>query len=287
MTRNNNSAKTRTNPVPKGFLVLVGGNEDKDNDLQILRTIKSLANKDKVRIEVITTASEFPEKTGELYMRTFEKVGGCSVGLLHLTSREDVNDSSLLQRVKEADVIFFSGGDQLRITSVLGGSPIISEIKRKYIEEFCIIAGTSAGASAMSETMIYDGESSEALLKGTVQITGGIGLIDSVIIDTHFVTRGRFSRLMQMVCMNPGYVGIGLGEDTGIIIKDGHIFKAIGNGLIVIMEGLNLKYTNITHINNGDAIAIENMTIHTVVSDHGYDLFERKYLKPVELKSIF
>lgn len=269
---------------PKGLLVAVGGNEDKENDLEILRSIKSLVKKDMVRIEVITTASEFPEETGKKYTKAFEKVGGSSIGLMHITRREQAYGVNLLKRIRNADIIYFTGGDQLRITSILGGTPLIEEVLRRYQEEQCIIAGTSAGASAMSETMIFGGDSSEALLKGTLNITGGIGLIDSVVIDTHFIKRGRFSRLMQLVCMNPGYVGIGLGEDTGIVIEDGHILKAIGNGLIVIIEGKDLRYTNVVDIGHGDAIAIENLSVHTIVMGHGYDLTEKRYLKPADME---
>jgi len=279
-------SKTGDRRFPKGLLVLVGGNEDKENDLEILRTIKSLVKKRIARIEVITTASEYPEQTGKKYIKAFKKVGGSSVGLMHIKRREQADDTPLLKRLRNADIIYFTGGDQLRITSILGGTPLIEEVRRRYEEEHCIIAGTSAGASAMSETMIYGGDSSEALLKGTLNITGGIGLIDSVVIDTHFIKRGRFSRLMQMVCMNPGYVGIGLGEDTGIIIEDGHILKAIGNGLIVIIEGQDIIYTNVVDIENGEAIAIENLNIHTIVMGHGYDLNKKRYLKPSDMESL-
>ena len=286
MADKKSNSKKGNGRFPKGLLVAVGGNEDKENDLEILRSIKSLVKKDMVRIEVITTASELPEETGKKYVKAFKKVGGSSIGLMHITRREQANDTNLLKRIRNADIIYFTGGDQLRITSILGGTPLIEEVLRRYEEEQCIIAGTSAGASAMSETMIYGGESSEALLKGTLNITGGIGLIDGVIIDTHFIKRGRFSRLMQIVCMSPGYVGIGLGEDTGIVIEDGHILKAIGNGLIVIIEGKDLRYTNVVDIENGEAIAIENLNIHTIVMGHGYDLTEKRYLKPADMGSL-
>ena len=183
-------------------------------------------------------------------------------------------------------IVFFTGGDQLRITSILGGSPVLKEVRRRYFEEFCIVAGTSAGASAMPETMIYGGESSEALLKGTVHMTGGIGLIGRVIIDSHFIKRGRFSRLMQIVSLNPGHIGLGLGEDTGIVIERGRFIKAIGSGLVVIFDGQDLRYTNITEVSEGEAIAIENIRVHTIVRGYGYDLKERRYLKPTDMESL-
>lgn len=274
------------NRAPKGILVAVGGNEDKEHDLFILRSIRSLVKKEMVRIEVITTASEIPEEVGDLYVKAFEKIGGNRLGMMHIRTREQAEDPDLVRRIKKADIVFFSGGDQLRITSILGGSSILKEVRRRYLEDFCIIAGTSAGASAMSETMIYDGDSSESLLKGRVHITCGIGLINRVIIDSHFIKRGRFSRLMQVISMNPGYIGLGLGEDTGVVIERGHIIKAIGNGLVVIFDGQHLRYTNVTSIQDGEAIAIENIHVHTLVKDHGYDLQERKYLRPEDMECL-
>ena len=138
----------------------------------------------------------------------------------------------------------------------------------------------------MSETMIYDGEASEALLKGAVHMTGGIGLISRVIIDSHFIKRGRFSRLMQIISTHPGKIGIGLGEDTGVVIEKGRYIKAIGSGLVVIFDGQHLRYTNIADISDGDAIAIENIHIHTIVKGYGYDLEERKYLKPPDMERL-
>ena len=138
----------------------------------------------------------------------------------------------------------------------------------------------------MSKTMICGGDSSEALRKGTINVSTGIGLIDNAIIDTHFVERGRFSRLMQIVSMNPSNIGIGLGEDSGIIIEGGCILRAIGSGITVIIDGQHLKYTNVANIDSDESIAIENLIIHTIVNGYGYNLFEKKYLKPDDLKKM-
>jgi len=272
--------------VPQGILVAVGGNEDKKHNLFILRTITSLLKKENVRIEVVTTASEIPEEVGKMYVKAFKKIGGNILHLMHIGSREHGDDPEIIERIREADIVFFTGGDQLRITSILGGSGLHKEVLRKYQNERCIIAGTSAGATAMSETMIYGGNSSEALLKGNVHFTAGMGLIGDVIIDSHFIKRGRFSRLMQMMSMNPGHIGVGLGEDTGIVIENGHIMKAIGTGLVVIFDGQHIRFTNVTKIKDGQAIAIENVHVHTIVKGYGYDLRERKYLRPEEMECL-
>ncbi|RQD71834.1 MAG: cyanophycinase [Tindallia sp. MSAO_Bac2] len=284
---NNHSEPTHNSrTIPRGLLVAIGGNEDKKHDQQILSTIPALINKQKKIIEIITTATQHPEEAGKEYCKVFTQNGDHVIGLMHITTREQAADDTFVERINAADVIFFTGGDQLRITSVLGGSLIEKEIIRKYQEEFCIIAGTSAGASAMSKTMICGGDSSEALKKGTINVSTGIGLIDNAIIDTHFVERGRFSRLMQIVSMNPSNIGIGLGEDSGIVIEGGCIIKAIGSGITVILDGKHLKYTNVANISSDEAIAIENIVLHTIVNGYGYDLCEKKYLKPEDLKEM-
>ncbi len=281
-----NSSNRKT---PLGLLVAVGGNEDKDQDLSILRSIISLVMKDgnePVKIELITTASEIPLEVAENYKKAFSIIEGNDLGIMHINTREEAQNPALVERLSKADIIFFSGGDQLRITTILGGSPVLKEIRRRYFNEKVIVTGTSAGAAVMPDTMIYGGLATEALLKGAVHMTTGIGLIGKVIIDSHFIKRGRFSRLMQIVSSNPVNIGIGLGEDTGVVIEQNRYIKAIGTGLVVIFDGQDLRYTNITEVSDGEAIAIENMHVHTIVKGLGYDLWERRYLKPADMECL-
>ena len=285
MTETQNKAEFNGSIVPNGILVAIGGNEDKEHDLDILREIVSLVDEGP-NIEVITPASEMPEESGRRYEKAFEKIGGNSFRLMHIRTREEAENEDYVRRINEANIIFFTGGDQLRITSILGGSRVLNTIVKKYHDEECIIAGTSAGASAMSETMIYGGESSEALLKGTVNVTAGIGLVKNIIVDSHFIKRGRFSRLMQIVSSNPGQIGLGLGEDTGVILQYGQIIRAFGSGLVVIFDGQHIRYSNISAIKDNKAIAVENVHVHTLVSGHGYDLSRRKYLKPSDMQCL-
>ena len=270
--------------VPKGLIVAVGGNEDKEHNLFVLRRIVALTKNRSIVIEVITTASEIPEETGKMYQRAFDKIGNATVQFMHIRTREQAEDEQYIQRLKKCHIIFFTGGDQLRITSTLGGTVFLKTIINKYYTEDCIVAGTSAGATAMSQTMIYDGESSEALVKGSVRVTAGIGLIQNVVIDSHFIKRGRFGRLMEIITSNPGHIGIGLGEDTGIIIRNGCLIEAIGNGLVVVFDGKHIRHSNISSIKNGEAIAVENMHVHTLVNGYGYDLLNEKFLMPLELE---
>jgi cyanophycinase len=272
--------------LPKGVVVAVGGNEDKEHSLYVLRRMVSLIKKRSILIEVITTASEMPEETSKMYQRAFDKISNTTVQFMHIHTREQAEDNQYIQRLKECHIIFFAGGDQLRITSILGGTIFLKTILNKFYTEDCIVAGTSAGATAMSQTMIYDGESSEALVKGAVKITAGIGLIQNVVIDSHFIIRGRFSRLMEIITSNPGHIGIGLGEDTGIIIRKGCLIEAMGNGLVVIFNGKHIRYSNISSIDTGEAIAVENMQVHTLVDGYGYDLINEKFLIPIQLDKL-
>ncbi len=267
--------------VPKGIAVAIGGNEDKDNDLDILRATVAVSNATSPKIAIITCASVEPEKMAGQYLKAFNLMNVVNVHVMHMDTRDEALDDEKLSIVREADIVFFTGGDQLRITSILGGTPILTEIRRKYFEDECVVAGTSAGASALSETMIYEGDGPEALKKGTVQMTPGVGLLRKVVIDSHFIKRGRFSRLMEMVAGNPGIIGIGLGEDTGVIIRGGHHLEAIGQGLIVIFDGKNIENSNITDIKMGEAIAVQNVTVHTLVKGYGYDTLTREYTIPV------
>ncbi|MDQ1354742.1 MAG: Cyanophycinase [Acidobacteriota bacterium] len=288
-----NSAKKNIGPekfksavVPKGVVVAVGGNEDKEHDLLVLRRMVALIKNSPILIEVITTASEIPEETSKMYQRAFDRLDNTTVQFMHIHTRKQAEDERYIQRLKKCHIVFFTGGDQLRITSTLGGTVFLNTIINKYFTEDCIVAGTSAGATAMGQTMIYDGESSEALVKGSVEVTAGLGLIQNVVIDSHFITRGRFSRLMEIITTNPGHIGIGLGEDTGIIIRDGYLIEAIGNGLVVIFNGKHIRYSNISSIKSGEAIAVENMHVHTLVNGYGYDLLSDQFLMPAELEKI-
>ena len=267
----------------QSILVAIGGNEDKEKDLDVLKQIVLLTNKKEPYIELITTASNMPEETGVSYIAAFEKIGVKNVKIIDIRTREQTRNPEYVERLKNADVIFFTGGDQLRITSILGGTPVLETIKSRYFNEKCIIAGTSAGASAMSETMIYEGEICEALCKGKVQLTSGIGLVKNVVIDSHFIQRGRFCRLMDIVTTNPGTIGLGLGEDTGVVIRQGHLLESIGNGLTVIFDGQHIKYTNISDIQIGEAIAVENVCVHTLAKGHGYNLLTREFIAPSEM----
>ncbi len=272
----------------RGKLIIIGGAVDKGSftETDIDKTAASNLNffeagilkrilveskhKENSRIEVITTASKIPREIGPEYVKALHSLGASNVDVLHIEKREQATDPEVLQRLKEADVVMFTGGDQLRLTSILGGTAFDEILLDKYRNEDFIYAGTSAGAAAASNNMIYQGSSSEALLKGEVKITSGLGLIDDVIIDTHFVQRGRIGRLFQAVVGNPKILGIGLGEDTGLLIVNGKEMEAIGSGLVILVDGREIKDTNLTQIELGQPISISHLVTHVMSK---YDTF--------------
>ena len=282
---------------PKGKLVAIGGAEDKGSDLEkgetvrnnlnffelgILRNIFEAAGGSGIRMEVITTASMIPNEVGENYLNAFGKIGCTNVGIMPIRNRADAMEKEYIARLKKCDAIMFSGGNQLRLSATFGGTEFLEIALARYNdEENFLVAGTSAGAMAMSNTMIYEGNATTAHLKGEVKITTGLGFMDDVIFDSHFEKRGRFGRLAQAVATNPAAIGIGLGEDTGMLIKNGNVMEAIGSGLVMIIDGHDIIHSNIADIPDGNPISVENIKVHFCEKGNGYLLKERKFIPDI------
>ncbi|HPG10747.1 MAG TPA: cyanophycinase [Chitinophagaceae bacterium] len=286
---------------PKGKLIAIGGAEHKGTDLEsgelhrnnlnffelgILRRVVEEAGGPDARIEVITTASTIPYEVGENYLNAFGKIGCTNIGVMHIRNRQDAMDEQYIDRIRKCDAVMFSGGNQLRLSVTDGGTEFLAILKKRYKEDNFLIAGTSAGAMAMSSTMIYEGNATRAHLKGEVKMTSGLGFISSVIIDSHFEKRGRFGRLAQAVATNPSKIGIGLGEDTGMLITEGNKMEAIGSGLVVIIDGHEIRHSNIADIPDGNPVSIENFKVHFCEKGNGYLIKERKYLPEASEGSI-
>jgi cyanophycinase len=283
--------------APKGKLIIIGGAVDVGSSREgvrlapatdlylrffekgiLRRLINESAHQLKSRFEIITTASLIPQQVGLQYTQAFDYLGASNVGVLQITNRKEADSAENLGRLMDADAVIFTGGDQLRISSIIGGTQFHRTIMHRYLKEDFLYAGTSAGAAAASTNMIYEGSSSEALLKGAVKITTGLGLINHVIIDTHFVHRGRIGRLLQAVASNPQTLGMGLGEDTGLLIKNGYEMEAIGSGLVIFVDGRHILNTNITDVEIGEPISIENMIVHVLSKGDLYNLETRELI---------
>lgn len=281
----------------KGKLLAIGGAEDKGTDLEagdiqrnnlnffelgILRRIVLETGGPTTRIEVITTASMIPHEVGENYLNAFGKIGCTDVGVMNIRNRADTTNEAYLERIRHCNAVMFSGGNQMRLTSTFGGTDFLQILLERYHDEpDFLVAGTSAGAMAMSNTMIYEGNATKAHLKGEVKITTGLCFMRDVIFDSHFEKRGRFGRLAQAIATNPGCIGIGLGEDTGMLISDGNKMEAIGSGLVIIVDGHDIRHSNIADIPDGNPISIENLKVHFCEKGNGYLVKERLFIPEV------
>ena len=279
---------------PKGYLVSVGGAEDKGTDLErgiiernrlnffelgILKNILSLIKDGETpRVEVVTTASQIPDEVAVNYLDAFSKLGCTDVGHLRVRDRKDAGNPEFLERVRKCNCLLFSGGNQLRLSSVFGGTEFLEILQERYLNEHFVIGGTSAGAMAMSGTMIYDGNADRAHLKDEVKLTTGLGFMPKCIIDSHFDKRGRFNRLAQAVAAQPGAIGIGLGEDTGIIVSEGVNIAVIGSGSVVIIDGKYIEYNNIATVGTGMPISVEGLHVHILSKGDSYNLQTRVFL---------
>ncbi|HEX2535853.1 MAG TPA: cyanophycinase [Chitinophagaceae bacterium] len=275
---------------PKGILIAIGGAEDKGAQDEkerhinfyeegILRQIADAANKrEEARIEIITTASSIPNEVAMTYKKAFKKLGCVNVGHLKLREREEADQKKVLERLEQCNCVLFSGGDQIRLCSVLGGTEFSQIIKERYESEYFVIAGTSAGAAAMSNTMICGGGRTKSFDKGDVELSIGFGLLPSVIIDTHFDARGRFGRLLQAIAAQPGSIGIGLDEDTGVIVEKGTRLKAIGSSSVVLIDGKHVRHNNVAQISEGMPLSLANLHVHLMVNTDVFDLSTREFI---------
>ncbi len=270
----------------KGILIPIGGNEDKGTGEDELHTLEFIdegilyhivmaAGGEDANIVVIPTASSIPEEVGANYLEAFGKLKCNNVTILDIRSQEDSEKFEAINLIKESDCVMFSGGDQSKIIERIGGSTIHKLLTKKYINEHFVIAGTSAGAMCMSDEMITGGNSPDALRKGVVNMSKGLNFISSLIIDSHFIRRGRFGRLIESVARFPQLTGVGLGEDTGIIIQNNYC-TVIGSGMVIIFDGKKLEHNNQAILKKGTPMTITNMTTHVLSNGDRYDIDKRK-----------
>ena len=265
-----------------GRLIAIGGNEDKANELMVLKRVVQEIGKPKFRVGVITTASEDPEQRGKDYQTVFTTLGASKIDIFNIKERAQANNRKSAKVIADLDLIFFTGGDQLRLTTIMGGTRMFDAIQ-EHLVNGALIAGTSAGAAVFSDTMIYEGKSEDGLFKGSVLSTSGFGFVDKIIFDTHFMARGRIGRLIQIVTSNPTCIGVGIGEDSGVILKGDGVAEVVGSGQVIIVDGCGIGVSNIMDIKPGEPIAVENVRIHSLVNGYGYNFKKRQFLTPSSL----
>lgn len=271
----------------KGYLVLIGGAEDKrDNKIILKRTVELNNSKN---ISIIPTASNYPAGLAEDYHYAFRDIGVENIYTIDIRDKADADNSDYKEKINNSDLIFFTGGDQAKLVNTLKGTEILKIIFEKY-NTGCTIAGTSAGAAAAGDPIFYDGDY-EGLKKGSIRISEGFGFIKNVTIDTHFVNRGRLGRLTQFLCTGKSSKGIGLGENTAIIIYPSNYFEVIGAEMVTVLSTDEVTYNNYDEISDSDPIIIDGLKVGFLQHGSIFNLnkwkietscFEKTYSRNIE-----
>ncbi len=259
------------NNRPLGSLLIIGGHEDKTGECLILRHFVDMAGGRDSRIVVIATATGEPRSVGNEYRELFSSIGAATVNIMAVGNRETANQKEQAEIIKKATGIFFTGGDQLRLTSILGGSAVDAALRAAF-RQGAVIAGTSAGAAVMSETMIVGGNSNDTPKKSSLSMAHGMGFLSEGVVDQHFAQRGRINRLLAAVAQNPHILGIGIDEDTALVVGPDRLCQVIGSQTVTIIDGKNIIYSNISESNRDQPVAISNVLLHILPSGFGFDL---------------
>jgi cyanophycinase len=257
-----------------GSLIVIGGHEDKQGDKLILREVARRAGEDG-KVVVCTVASSQPELYWEEYERVFRALGVPHVWHLDVRSREEAREERKIRILDDATAVFFTGGDQLKITSRLGDSPIRDRLCEIYLSDGGTIAGTSAGASVMCETMLVRGEQEmSARLGAPLVMAPGMGFLKSAIVDQHFAQRGRIGRLLGAVAHNPRVLGLGIDENTACIFENSH-FTVIGENAVYVVDGSTSTYTNIAELEEDHALSLFDVKLNVLSHGDQFDLESR------------
>ncbi len=261
-----------------GNLLIIGGAEDKKGECRILRHFVDTTGGKAGHIALLTTATESAEKVGLEYRSVLQGLGAGKVDVMNINTRDEANMEKNSELLLKCTGVFFTGGDQLRITSILGGTRLLGTLYAIY-GNGSVIAGTSAGASAMSGTMIVDGNSNDTAKKCTLKMAPGLRLLDGVLIDQHFHQRGRIGRLLGGVAENPDILGLGIDEDTALRVYPDSHFEVIGGYAVTILDGRSIKSSNVSELKPDENLAIANVAVHVLPGGYGFDLNSREVLR--------
>ncbi|MFO7719564.1 MAG: cyanophycinase [Gillisia sp.] len=281
----------------KGTLIPIGGNEDKGFHKEsrfrmdyisqgILSRMVYESGGNGARILVVTTASGIPEEVGQNYLDAFARLGCENVEHLFINSKEEADLEVNLEKLKNADCIMFSGGNQSKITSKIKNTRFHAILLQRYKDEKFVVAGTSAGAMCMSSEMISGGSSKESFIKAATKMRKGMNLIPEIIIDTHFIQRGRFGRLSEAVARFPSRIGIGLAEDTAMVIRDGNNCDIIGSGMVIIFDPGQLTHNNYNLLKDNTPLTMTNLITHVLSAGDSYNISDRSVTVMKAVKSL-
>jgi cyanophycinase len=258
----------------KGRLIIIGGHEDKEGERTILKAVAQRARGDNGRLVIVTVASNLPEELGREYRALFTDLGVKHIDVVDIRTRDEAADQKNVDKIADAKVVFFTGGDQLRITSQIGDSPLFRCMQEIY-RKGATIAGTSAGAAAMPETMLIAGASDESNRISALEMAPGLAFMQGVVIDSHFAERGRMGRLLGAVAQNPRNIGLGIDEDTAILVSGQERFEVIGSGAVYVVDGMDISYSSLSEKRPEGIVSIDDIKLHVLGQDEQYDLLAR------------
>lgn len=255
-------------------LMIIGGAEEKEDDPTILKEFVRRAGGAKARVVVMTVASGLPKELGVEYERIFHDLGVGQVQSMTIEDRRAAQDMGRAEVVRQASGVFFTGGSQLRVTGLLGGTPVCGEL-HKHVEAGVVVAGTSAGASMMSDTMLLTGEGETNPGLEMVEMSPGMGFLPGVVIDQHFAQRGRIGRLLSAVAQHPLHLGLGIDEDTALVVE-GDQFCVLGSGAVTIVDAAPMTYSNIQDPDSAERLALCDVRLHILPQGYRFDLMQRR-----------
>ncbi|HYC02605.1 MAG TPA: cyanophycinase [Azospirillaceae bacterium] len=257
----------------KGVLVIIGGHEDRKDERVILREFAKQLKGDK-KVILSTVASHEPEGYFDEYRRAFDDLGVRDLTELYIEERDEAKDEDTLRDLEKADGVFFSGGDQLRIHQQIGKTPV-EKLVREIFMRGGVVAGTSAGAAAMGDLMLVEGASRESHRIGDISFKPGLGLLHGVLVDQHFAQRGRIGRLLGAVAQHPELLGLGIDEDTAIVVK-GDSFRVVGSGAVYVVDGLGVTESNVKNGRTDQTLSMFDVRLHVLGHGESFDLSTRR-----------
>jgi len=263
-----------------GHLLVIGGAEDKYNERRILKKFLSLAGEEKAEVLIVPVASDFPEFAADVYTQAFRNLGVTNPRVLRATSRQDAFEANADELLDGVTGVFITGGDQMRLVSILGGTKFAAKLRGMVRETDMVLAGTSAGAAGMSTSMIVRGESTSHPHKSAVRLSPGLGFLKNIIIDQHFTERGRISRMITAVSYNPYNLGIGIDENTAIILNNNGILEVFGAGSVTIVDGSQITYNEIAEVAEQESFSVCGVQLHILRDGLVYDFINRHPLQP-------
>ncbi|MFL5801593.1 MAG: cyanophycinase [Roseiflexaceae bacterium] len=263
---------------PKGHLIIIGGHEEKQGDEAILKAVAQRARGDRGHLVIVTVATQEPEEVGREYRALFRGLGVGQTDVVDIRTRDEAAKQQHIEKIANAKVVFFTGGDQLRITSQIGDSPVFQAMRDIY-QKGATIAGTSAGAAAMPETMLNGGADDQSHRISALEMAPGLAFLSGVVIDSHFAERGRMGRLLGAVAQNPRNIGLGIDEDTAIIVTGQERFEVIGSGAVYVVDGMGISYSSLSEEQPEGITSIFDIRLHVLGQGDHFDLHTRRPLQ--------